>query len=370
MFRGYYEGRRVLVTGHTGFKGAWLSLWLQRLGASVTGVSLPAPTNPNLHEVTASQAFTQEIECDIRQKESLAKAFDKAQPEIIFHLAAQALVRRSYAEPLETLQTNALGTANLLESVRLAGSSANIIVITSDKCYENQEWEFAYRENDPLGGHDVYSMSKAATELVAASWNRSFFLSNSRLGHVVTVRAGNVIGGGDYAQDRIVPDCVRFLMAGKPILVRNPMAVRPWQHVLECLSGYLWLGARLATEPKGSRLATPFNFGPEPSARQPVRRLVEEVLKTWPGGWVDGSDPKSVHEATLLSLSIEKAGALLGWYPSWDFQEAIRQTMEWYRERHAAGNKQMLEFTSAQIDQYTSAARKRGLAWTADQSGA
>jgi len=243
-------------------------------------------------------------------------------------MAAQPIVRRSYAEPLETFETNATGTANLLECVRRAELPCPVIVITSDKCYENREWEFAYRENDALGGHDVYSMSKAATELVAQSWNKSFFGPNPKLGPVVTVRAGNVIGGGDYAQDRIVPDSVRALSDGKPILVRNPVAVRPWQHVLECLSGYLWLAARLGKEGKNSRLATPFNFGPEPSARQPVRRLVEEILKTWPGKWVDGSDPKSVHEATLLSLSIEKAGALLGWYPTWEFKEAIRQTVQ------------------------------------------
>ena len=363
MFNGYYKGKRVLVTGHTGYKGAWLSLWLHKLEARVTGISLPPPTDPNLHQLIAPEAFAEEIQCDIRDLTALSAAVAKARPEIVFHLAAQPLVRRSYAEPLETLQTNAIGTANVLESIRRAELGCTVIIITSDKCYENREWEFAYREIDPLGGHDVYSMSKAATELVAASWNRSFFLPNPKLGHVVTVRAGNVIGGGDYAQDRIVPDSMRALMAKQPILVRNPSAVRPWQHVLECLSGYLWFGARLGNEPKGSKFATAFNFGPDAAARQPVRRLVEEVLKTWPGQWTDGSDPKSVHEATLLSLSIEKAGARLGWYPCWDFQEAIRQTVNWYRERHAAGNQHMLEFTRKQIDLYATAAQRKGLAW-------
>jgi CDP-glucose 4,6-dehydratase len=370
MFNGYYQGKRVLVTGHTGFKGGWLSLWLSQLGARVTGISLPPPTQPSLHEVIAPKAFAGQIECDIRELEPLAKAIATAQPEILFHLAAQPLVRRSYAEPLETLQTNTVGTAHVLESVRRAGLNCTVIVITSDKCYENREWEFAYRENDPLGGHDVYSMSKAVTELIVASWNRSFFLPSPKLGHVATVRAGNVIGGGDYAQDRIVPDCVRALIEGKPILVRNPGAVRPWQHVLECLSGYLWLGARLATEPKGSRLAGAFNFGPEPSARQPVRKLVEQVLNTWPGEWTDGSDPKSVHEATLLSLSIEKAGALLNWHPVWNFAETVKQTMHWYRERHDSGNQSMFELSIGQIDQYATAARKKGLAWAADQGQA
>ncbi len=364
MFSGFYQGRRVLVTGHTGFKGGWLSLWLKRLGALVWGVSLPPPTHPNLHEIIQAAAFAGEIQCDIRNLEGLAAAVNKIQPEVIFHLAAQPIVRRSYAEPLETFHTNAVGTANLLESVRKAESKSILIVITSDKCYENREWEFAYRENDSLGGHDVYSMSKAATELVAQSGNRSFFVPNSKLGPVAPVRAGNVLGGGDYAPDRIVPDCVRALMDKKPILVRNPAAIRPWQHVLECLSGYLWLAARLSLEPKTSTLAGPFNFGPEPSARQPVRRLVEEILRTWPGQWVDGSDPNSPHEAALLSLSIEKAGALLGWYPSWDFKEAIQRTISWYHERHVAKNPDMLGFSNRQIDDYVQAARRKDWPWS------
>jgi CDP-glucose 4,6-dehydratase len=363
MFRGFYEGRRVLVTGHTGFKGGWISLWLKKLGAQVCGVSLPPPTHPNLHEIIKPYAFAAETECDIRNLEALAAAVKKARPEVIFHLAAQPIVRRSYAEPLETFQTNALGTAHLLESVRRLDKPCVTIIITSDKCYDNREWEFAYRENDALGGHDIYSMSKGATELVAQAWNKSFFIPDAKLGPVATVRAGNVIGGGDYAQDRIVPDCMRALEAGKAILVRNPAAVRPWQHVLECLSGYLWLAARLSSEPKASPLATPFNFGPGPSARQPVRRLVEEVLKSWPGEWIDGSEPGSLHEAKLLSLSIEKAGALLGWYPTWEFEDAIGRTVSWYRQRHQARHTAMLELSIGQIDAYVEAARTRKLNW-------
>jgi CDP-glucose 4,6-dehydratase len=247
--------------------------------------------------------------------------------------------------------------------VRCAELNCILLVVTSDKCYENREWDFAYRENDPLGGHDVYSMSKAATELVAQAWNKSFFVPNAKLGPVATVRAGNVIGGGDYAQDRIVPDCVRALTEKKPILVRNPSAIRPWQHVLECLSGYLWLAARLGQEGKTSRLAGAFNFGPEPSARQPVRRLVEEILRGWPGTWVDGSDPKSLHEATLLSLSIEKAGSLLEWYPTWNFKEAVQRTVAWYYERHLLQNPGMLEFSISQIDDYSNGARQKDLPW-------
>jgi CDP-glucose 4,6-dehydratase len=364
MYRSFYKDKRVLVTGHTGFKGAWLSLWLKKLGSNVWGVSLPPPTNPNLHEVIKTHAFAGEVQSDIRNLDQLAGAIAEIRPELVFHLAAQPLVRRSYVEPLETLQTNAVGTAHLLESIRRAELPCPIVVITSDKCYENREWDFAYREIDALGGHDVYSMSKAATELVAQSWHKSFFMPNPKLGPVVTVRAGNVIGGGDYAQDRIVPDCVRALTEKKPILVRNPAAVRPWQYVLECLSGYLWLAARLGLEGKNSRVATPFNFGPEPSARQPVRRLVEEVLRSWPGEWVDGSSGAAPHEATLLSLSIEKAGALLGWYPAWDFQEAVHRTMAWYRERHNDKNPKMLDYSLTQIDDYTKAAQSKNLEWS------
>ena len=214
-----------------------------------------------------------------------------------------------------------------------------------------------------MGGHDVYSMSKGATELVAHSWYRSFFAPNAKLGPVVTARAGNVIGGGDYAADRILPDCIRALMKKQPILIRNPIAVRPWQHVLECLSGYLWLGARIAKEPKTSKLVSPFNFGPEPSARQPVRRLVEEVLSIWPGKWIDGSDPKSVHEAILLTLSIEKAGALLKWTPAWDFQEAVRRSVEWYHQRHIGKKMDMVEFSVEQIDAYVASAQRKQSPW-------
>lgn len=363
MFNGFYQGKRILVTGHTGFKGGWLSVWLRKLGADVWGVSLPPPTQPNLHELLSPGVFAGEIECDIRDLNCLADAVTRIQPDVVFHLAAQPIVRRSYAEPLETFHTNAVGTANLLEAVRRAESPCVVVVVTSDKCYDNREWEFAYRENDPLGGHDVYSMSKAATELVAQAWRKAFFDPHPKLGPVATVRAGNVIGGGDYAEDRIVPDCVRALTDGKPILVRNPSAIRPWQHVLECLSGYLWLAAQLAVAGKNSRLTGAFNFGPEPSARQPVRRLVEEVLKTWPGRWVDGSAPNSLHEATLLSLSIEKAGALLGWYPAWEFSEAIRRTMSWYHRRHVEKAADMLAFSLAQIDDYAAAARDENLAW-------
>ncbi|SPE50610.1 CDP-glucose 4,6-dehydratase [Verrucomicrobia bacterium] len=363
MFNGFYSGKRVLVTGHTGFKGGWLSFWLHQLGAIVWGVSLPPPTHPNLHELIAKEVFAGETLCDITDLDGLRQALEEAQPEVIFHLAAQAIVRTSYAEPLETFRINALGTAHLLEAVRRHELPCPVIVVTSDKCYENREWEFSYRENDPLGGHDPYSMSKAAAELVAQAWSRSFFQPSPRLGPVATVRAGNVIGGGDYAVDRIVPDCVRALTEEQPIVVRRPSAIRPWQHVLECLSGYLWLAARLSAEGKRSPLQSAFNFGPEPSARQPVQRLVEEILAIWPGRWVDGSSPKAPHEASLLSLSIEKVGALLGWYPAWNFKEAVQHTVAWYHRRHVLKAADMLPFMREQVGDYVRAANARGLAW-------
>jgi CDP-glucose 4,6-dehydratase len=300
----------------------------------------------------------------VRNLDALAAAVREVRPEVVFHLAAQPIVRLSYAEPLETFHINAVGTANVLEAVRRAELPCVVIVVTSDKCYENREWEFAYRETDNLGGHDPYSMSKGAAELITQTWNKSFFKPNPKLGPVVTVRAGNVIGGGDYAADRIVPDCVRALLAKKPIAVRNPSAVRPWQHVLECLSGYLWLAARLGKETKASPLVGPFNFGPQTSSRQPVVKLVTEFLKHWPGKWEDKSDPNSLHEAALLSLSIEKASALLGWYPCWDFGETIQRTALWYQKRHESSHADMLGFSSAQIDDYCKAAKEQDLSWT------
>jgi CDP-glucose 4,6-dehydratase len=365
MFDHCYSGKRILLTGHNGFKGSWLSLWLAGMGAEVHGLSLEPAASPALHEVISPGRFASQRVCDIRDYEALVSAVAEIRPQMVFHLAAQALVRRSYQDPLETFASNATGTAHLLEAIRTARVNCTTVIVTSDKCYENREWEFAYRENDPLGGHDVYSMSKGATELVAQSWNRSFFIKDPELGPVVTARAGNVIGGGDYAADRIVPDCIRALAAGKPILVRNPAAVRPWQHVLECLSGYLWLGVRAAREGKSSAVASSFNFGPDPSALQPVRRLVEEVLATWPGQWTDGSDPGAPHEAKLLTLAIDTASALLGWRPVWSFEEGVRATVEWYRRRHADGGAAaaMEEFTISQIHAYQAAAARRGLPW-------
>ncbi|MCL4179686.1 MAG: CDP-glucose 4,6-dehydratase [Verrucomicrobia bacterium] len=363
MFADFYSGRRVLVTGHTGFKGGWLSLWLKRLGAAVHGLGLEAPTTPNLYDLLRGTAFDSETHCDIRDLEGLQAALARIQPELVFHLAAQPLVRRSYAEPLETFTTNAVGTAHVLEASRRLKGPWSLVIVTTDKCYANREWRHAYRETDALGGHDIYSTSKAAAELVVEGWRRSFFQTEGGLGRVATVRAGNVIGGGDYAADRLVPDCIRALLAGRPIALRNPAAVRPWQHVLECLSGYLCLGARLHGASPDSPWASSFNFGPGPGSDLPVREVARELVRFWPGQWEVRSEPNAPHEATHLNLAIDKAASLLGWLPVWDLPTALRLTVEWYRARHLEPVADLVGFSLAQIGAYEQAARTRGLAW-------
>lgn len=361
-FLSAYAERRVLITGHTGFKGSWLSLWLHTLGAQVIGFSLPPAAPPSFHEVIRPNVFHLEIFGDIRNARVVAESLRTAQPDFIFHLAAQPLVRLSYAEPSETFEVNALGTVRLLEAVRTAALPCPVIVVTSDKCYENRGWEWGYRENDPLGGHDVYSMSKAATELVVQSWRRSFFQTDACLGPIASVRAGNVIGGGDYAADRIVPDCVRALLASQPIAVRNPRATRPWQHVLDCLSGYLWLGARLASPERETRLAAAFNFGPDTRSNQPVSALVGEFLHHWPGEWRDESRADAPYEAGFLHLDTDRAAQWLDWFPTWDFAKAVGETARWYYARHVA-RADMAAFSAAQIEAFTASATARGLAW-------
>jgi CDP-glucose 4,6-dehydratase len=363
MFAGYYRGRRVWLSGHTGFKGAWLALWLKELGAEVHGFSLPAPTDPNLHSMIGRHSLTTDQEGDVRDFTAVSDSLARARPEIVFHLAAQPLVRLSYQQPLETLLTNTLGTAHVLEAVRQRGLSSRVILVTTDKCYENRNWEHAYREGDALGGHDVYSASKAAAELVASAWRRSFFHTDARLGPVATVRAGNVIGGGDYALDRIVPDAVRALAAGQPVPVRNPWATRPWQHVLDCLSGYLWLGARLSEAEKRSPLADAFNFGPGPEANRSVQTLVEELLRHWPGRWENLAPKDAPHEASRLNLAIDRAHALLGWSPTWSFSQAAEATAIWYQRYHTQANADMLSFTREQLQHFTTIGKQRGVAW-------
>lgn len=358
-----FHDKKVLVTGHTGFKGAWLCEWLLSLGANVTGLALVPATQPSLFsQLGLVERLNHQIG-DIRNPEIVSQTVKECNPDFVFHLAAQPLVRLSYVQPLETYQTNVLGTIHVLEALRSLRKPCAAIFITTDKCYENLENGHAYREEDPLGGYDPYSSSKAACEIAIASWRRSFF--KDHLVKVASARAGNVVGGGDWALDRIVPDCIRSLQKGEPIAVRNPAATRPWQHVLEPLSGYLWLAAYLVN-PKlhsaGTDLASAFNFGPTPDATRTVAELVLEMLKHWPGRWEDRSDATAVHEAKLLSLSIRKAKQLICWEPVWHFAQTVEQTVAWYHgTREGTGHAAQTRF---QIESYEAAARQLNLPWT------
>lgn len=325
----FWRGKRVLVTGHTGFKGSWLSEVLLGMEAEVSGLSLAPETDPSLFQQLDLSRRMEHGIGDIRDLSVVQDAVRRAAPEIVFHLAAQPLVRRSYREPLETWGTNVMGTAHVLEAVRALDAPCSVVVVTTDKVYENREWEHPYRETDRLGGHDPYSASKAGTELVAASW-RSAFLSGSAI-RLATARAGNVIGGGDWSEDRILPDLARALGEGQALQIRNRHAIRPWQHVLDPLHGYLLLAEALASG-EGTAFETSFNFGPEPNDQRSVGELVEVALRHWSGEWSDATDPDAPHEAGRLSLSIERARSLLGWAPRWNFDEAIAATVTWYRD--------------------------------------
>jgi CDP-glucose 4,6-dehydratase len=365
-FGSAFAGRRVLVTGHTGFKGAWLCQWLLGLGAEITGVSLPPNTSPSLFTQLGLAKRLRHNIGDIQDPAVLVRAVKGCKPDFVFHLAAQALVRESYRRPRETFSVNAMGTANLLDALKNLKHPCVAIFVTTDKCYENREWYHGYREEDILGGRDPYSASKAAAELIIASYRDSFFQNHSV--KVASCRAGNVIGGGDWATDRIVPDCIAALQKNKPILVRNRRATRPWQHVLEPLGGYLWLAAVLA-HPKLRRaelssLTSAFNFGPDHESNRTVEELVAEVLRHWPGRWQDWGNPKEPHEAGLLHLSTDKAHALLHWRPVWDFSTTVAKTVDWYRS--AVRLRAAQEFqtqTQEQIAQYVAQAAVRQLPW-------
>ena len=328
-FADVYAGRKTFVTGHTGFKGSWLSEWLLSLGAEVTGYALEPPTDPNLFDAIGLGSRVRHVLADVRDVDQLTVELRAARPEIVFHLAARAIVRQAYAAPRDTFETNIMGTVNVLEAVRACTSVRAVVVVTSDKCYENTEFDHAYRETDAMGGRDPYSASKGAAELVTRAYRDSYFTEDVA---VASARAGNVIGGGDWGVDRIVPDCVRALTAGVPIVVRNPDAVRPWQHVLEPLSGYLQLGARLLGGDRSA--ASAWNFGPDTAGgERSVRWVVERFLDAWGGGtWTlpAGASPEP-HEAHRLSLDSTKARERLGWTPVWDAEEAIRHTATWYR---------------------------------------
>ncbi|NCP14029.1 MAG: CDP-glucose 4,6-dehydratase [Sphingomonadales bacterium] len=330
--RQYWAGRRVLVTGHTGFKGAWLSLWLSELGAEVTGLSLRAD-DPSLFRQIGAESLVRHIEGDIRNAALVDAVVADAQPQTVFHLAAQPLVRLSYDEPRETFATNVQGTAHVLDACRRVTGLEAIVAVTSDKCYHNNEWVWPYRETDALGGHDPYSASKAAAEIVIASYRQSFF-SGEGSALLASVRAGNVIGGGDWAHDRLVPDIVRAIVAGEAVKIRSPHAVRPWQHVFEALGGYLMIAQHLANGE--ARFATAWNFGPSPSDARPVSWIVERMIARWGSGSYELTGNGGRHEAGLLKLDCSKAQAELGWRPAFDLNATIDRIIDWHKA-HAAG---------------------------------
>jgi CDP-glucose 4,6-dehydratase len=327
----FWNGKRVFVTGHTGFKGSWLCLWLNQLGAQVYGYALAPPTQPSLFELSKVEELIHHQLGDVRNAASLTEKMQEAAPEIVIHMAAQPLVRESYINPAETYATNVMGTVHLLEAVRQCSSVRTVVNVTTDKCYENREWHWGYRENEPMGGYDPYSSSKGCAELVSAAYRTSFFNPKDYDRHGValaTARAGNVIGGGDWAVDRLICDCVRSLLAGENIRIRNPHAIRPWQHVLEPLSGYLLLAQKLYTD--GVTFADAWNFGPLDEDARPVEWIVKKLCDLWgknSGYQVDGDDQP--HEAGYLKLDISKARAMLGWAPRWNLEQALISIVEW-----------------------------------------
>ncbi|MFA5774464.1 MAG: CDP-glucose 4,6-dehydratase [Ilumatobacteraceae bacterium] len=343
-----FAGKRVLITGDTGFKGSWLSLWLHQQGATVYGYALP-PEGPNSHfSLLKLETLIEHEDGDIRDMEHLHTYFEDVQPQFVFHLAAQALVRRSYREPKETFDTNVGGSINVLECVRLTSSVQSLVYITSDKCYRNREIDIGYSEDDELGGHDPYSASKAGAEMAFAAYNESFFKNRPNFG-AASARAGNVIGGGDWSEDRIIPDCIRALKSNEPIVLRHPDATRPWQHVLEPLSGYITLADRLIRDPEMA--SGSWNFGPPESAVHSVEDLARECIKVWGSGTVSVEpDSEQLHEATLLKLNCAKARKLLQWSPRWDWATTIGEAVSWYRS--VIDGQSVTEIGSAQLKKY------------------
>jgi len=351
----FWKGKRVFITGHTGFKGSWLSLWLHRLGAVTCGYSLPPPTNPSLFELAQIGAKTDTIIGDIRNLEALTGALEGFQPEILFHLAAQPLVRESYVSPVETYEINVIGTVNLLQAARSCNSLRSVVVITSDKCYANQEWIWGYRESDPMGGYDPYSSSKGCAELVVDAYRQSFFNGDSYADHgvgIASARAGNVIGGGDWAEDRLVPDCIRALLQKRPITVRNPGAIRPWQHVLEPLHGYLLLAEKLFEN--GPDFNGGWNFGPADKDCRPVLDIVQNLCRCWgeTAEYVAQRDG-GPHEANFLKLDSSKALSLLGWQPKWNLETALQKVVEWSKAFRSDAD--LNAFSISQIQLYEDA---------------
>lgn len=345
----FWKDKRVLVTGHTGFKGTWLSIYLNMMGAKVTGYSLPPNTSPSLYELSNIGEQIDSYFGDIRNLEEFSRVMKVASPEIIIHMAAQPLVRESYKNPVETYSTNVMGTVNLFECVRRNSSVKAVVNVTTDKCYENNEWVWGYRENEPLGGYDPYSNSKACSELVTSAYRNSFFNPKDYPNHGVAIasaRAGNVIGGGDWAEDRLIPDCINSLLNNEPIIIRNPNAIRPWQHVLEPITGYLLLAEKLYS--KGIEYGEAWNFGPEDYDAKPVKWIVDKMLSKWKGakGYIVDSSEQP-HEANYLKLDCSKAKNILGWHPRWELSETIEKIIEWVE---AYNNKQdILEICKNQI---------------------
>lgn len=364
MFKNVYRNRKVLITGHTGFKGSWLSMWLIRLGADVSGYSIGIPTEPShFNELGIQNKINHRIG-DIRDYDALKSFCDEVQPEIIFHLAAQALVRESYINPKDTFEVNMLGTLNVLEVIRNTDYVKSCVIITSDKCYENVEWLYGYRENDKLGGSDPYSGSKGAAELVVKSYMHSFFRNGP---NIATARAGNVIGGGDWAKDRIIPDIVRSWTNRNKVEIRNPASTRPWQHVLEPLSGYLLLGSELFVS-KEMIANESFNFGPDSRVNKTVEALISQMIVSWKEapGWEDMSNKIETvhHEFNLLKLNCDKANIILNWYPNLDFETTIKFTTDWYLNFYSGRSISIYGYTMSQIDEYMNIARFNKLKWT------
>ena len=353
-FSNIYRNRRVLLTGHSGFKGSWLSLWLQEMGAEVVGLALTPETDPSHWSLLGLSMETHEV--DIRNFTAVREVVRRIQPEIVFHLAAQALVRRSYRDPLETWSTNVMGTANVLEACHEIDSVKAIVVVTTDKCYENREWEWGYRENDPLGGHDPYSASKAGAELVVASYRKAFF-SQSSSPLLASARAGNVIGGGDWSEDRLIPDLIRAAGRNAPLHVRSPNATRPWQHVLESLSGYLCLGQKLLEG--RDEYAQSWNFGPDTTGNRSVAEVLTSLKSYWSALEWTHVEGNHLHEATLLYLDSAKARQHLQWNPIWSLDQCLQITAEWYKTYSEVGT----IISRAQLNAYVAEARSNSVHW-------
>jgi CDP-glucose 4,6-dehydratase len=361
-----YNNKTVLITGHTGFKGSWLCTWLNHLGANVVGMSDDTVGSPSNYSISSISDFIQDYRVDICDAQKVASLVREVQPDFVFHLAAQALVRPSYREPIKTIMTNAIGPVNLLEALKQLDKQVVAVMITSDKVYDNVEWIWGYREIDRLGGKDPYSASKGMAELAIRSYVESFFNSPDSNVRIGITRAGNVIGGGDWAIDRIVPDCMNAWSNGKTVDIRSPFSTRPWQHVLEPLSGYLCLAKNLSLSSKNHGEA--YNFGPSANQNYSVSRLINEMSKYWDQiKWNDVSDNNNhLHEAGLLKLNCDKALSQLEWSPTLEFQETVRMTVEWYKEHYQNQDQSMYDFTIQQIEKYTETARIKNLSWVSN----